>query len=83
METALIDQDVCEKADVFVGNNHSAWSELVYYLRLLVDNGKNLTVNFQYNSNEPNEPIAKAMHKFCTARELEYFGNACKYYRRL
>jgi hypothetical protein len=85
METALIDQEICEKSDVFVGNNHSAWSELVYYLRVLLSEKKAPRsmnyVNFQYNSMYPNEKIESPMHQFCTAREYLYFARNCHYYR--
>lgn len=81
MELALVDQEICENATVFIGNNHSAWSELVYYLRILL--GRSRETNFQYNAQEPNEELNRTMHQFCTQRELEYFGRRCRYYRRL
>jgi len=33
IERAVIDEDICRPADVFIGNTFSAWSEMLYLLR--------------------------------------------------
>jgi hypothetical protein len=76
-EAAVVDQTVCEHAKVFVGNNHSAWSQQVYYVRFLMS----MFSNFQYNSIEPDEKIESVMHGFCTWFDPEFYGLPCKYYR--
>ena len=33
IQAALVDQEVCKRSTVFIGNNHSGWSEMTYYQR--------------------------------------------------
>jgi hypothetical protein len=79
---ALIDKEICQSADVFIGNNHSAWSEFVAFYRMLSNSS---LANFQYNAVAPREPLDAPLSQFCAGPHhmKSLFGTTCRYYRRI
>ncbi|KAG5189481.1 hypothetical protein JKP88DRAFT_252826 [Tribonema minus] len=87
VQAALVDQEVCKRAQVFIGNNHSGWSELTYWQRAYDPRllsygsyGDHSDTDLMVNAQESHEPVVGPMHEFCPANG-KAFGVTCKYFR--
>lgn len=93
---AIIDLEICKKADIFIGNNHSSLSERIATerqrsnrwegnaTRTLENGGQyNYMVNALAKDSESWEDMSKLepLHPFCAANSLLFMSYACKYVR--
>jgi len=76
---AMVDQEVCQQADLFIGNNHSSWSELVaYFFRI----GRNIPAGeLLLQVNDLSQTISNDLIPFCGANDNTWLNVKCNYYR--
>jgi len=74
---AALDQDVCEKASAFIGNNHSSWSEAVVDAFFYRGAGNETA---QTNDMSPSV-TGTLLSPFCSANAKLYHQYRCNYYR--
>jgi len=79
MLVSIVDQEVCGQADIFIGNNHSSWSELVaYYFRI----GRNIPAGeLLLQVNEFGVSFTSDLFPFCGANDKTWLNVDCKYFR--
>ena len=93
---AIIDLEICKKADIFIGNNHSSLSERIATerqrssrwegnaIRTLENGGQyNYMVNALATDAGSWEDLSKLepLHPFCAANSAQFMSYTCKYVR--
>jgi len=76
----IMDQEICSRAYIFIGNNHSTWSELIAYIlrkkRGIKDDEKRVLM-----MNDNSLDYTDNLRTFCGGNDPVWFDNDCGYFR--